>query len=410
MEITIFKDIVLNIILIIFPILVYFLLSIYKDNITKKYNDFLLNISLLTSLYLCLRFGTITSNNKILLFCNVPIVISFIKGKPFLAISLSLINIIYSYQIDNVLLIITLIKYLSYLILYLVSKKRKLSANGFILSSAVLQGFFLSFEYFFLEVNSSLNDIVIMLLLVFIYYFITFITVYIFKLIDKVQNLNKTIKLLEKDKKIKDALFKLTHEIKNPLAVCKGYLEMIDFDKREKAEKYVVIMQEEINRSLNIMTDFIQLNKIKVEKTRICINDLLDDVYNSFKLVAKSKNIKLMYNDSDNDIYIDADYDRLKQVLVNLIKNSMEAINKNGIIEIINKRFDSFDEITIKDNGIGMSEETLTKLKEMFYTTKENGTGLGVSLSNEIIEAHGGNLTFKSSLNKGTTAQIKLPR
>lgn len=409
MEITIFKDIVLNIILIIFPILVYFLLVVYKDDITKKYNDILLNISLLTSLYLCLRFGTITSNNKILLFCNVPIIISFIKGKPLLAIFLSLINIIYSYQIDNVLLIITLIKYLSYLILYLVSKKRKLSVNGFILSSAVLQGFFLSFEYFFLEVNSSLNDIVIMLLLVFIYYFMTFITVYIFKLIDKVQNLNKTIKLLEKDKKIKDALFKLTHEIKNPLAVCKGYLEMIDFDKREKAEKYVVIMQEEINRSLNIMTDFIQLNKIKIEKKRICINDLLDDIYNSFKLVAKSKNIKLIYKDSNNDIYIDGDYDRIKQVLVNLIKNSIEAINENGIIEIINKKFDDFDEIFIKDNGMGMSEETLSKLKEIFYTTKENGTGLGVSLSNEIIEAHGGSLTFKSSLNKGTTAQIRLP-
>lgn len=409
MEITIFKDIVLNIILIIFPILVYFLLAIYKDDITKKYNDFLLNVSLLTSLYLCLRFGTITSNNKILLFCNVPIVISFIKKKPILSMILSLINIVYCYQIDNVLLIITFIKYLSYLILYLVSKKRRLSVNGFILSSAVLQGFFLSFEYFFLEVNSSLNDIIILLILVFTYYFITFIIVYIFKLIDKVQNLNKTIKLLEKDKKVKDALFKLTHEIKNPLAVCKGYLEMIDFDKREKAEKYVVIMQEEINRSLNIMTDFIQLNKIKIEKKKICVNDLLDDVYNSFKLVAKSKNIKLIYNDSNNDIYIDGDYDRIKQVLVNLIKNSIEAINKDGIIEIINKKLDDFDEIVIKDNGMGMSEETLSKLKEMFYTTKENGTGLGVSLSNEIIEAHGGSLTFKSSLNKGTTAQIRLP-
>lgn len=409
MEITIFKDIVLNIILIIFPILVYFLLAIYKDDITKKYNDFLLNVSLLTSLYLCLRFGTITSNNKTLLFCNVPIVISFIKKKPILSMILSLINIVYCYQIDNVLLIITFIKYLSYLILYLVSKKRKLSVNGFILSSAVLQGFFLSFEYFFLEVNSSLNDIIILLILVFTYYFITFIIVYIFKLIDKVQNLNKTIKLLEKDKKVKDALFKLTHEIKNPLAVCKGYLEMIDFDKREKAEKYVVIMQEEINRSLNIMTDFIQLNKIKIEKKKICVNDLLDDIYNSFKLVAKSENIKLIYNDSNNDIYIDGDYDRIKQVLVNLIKNSIEAINKDGIIEIINKKLDDFDEIAIKDNGMGMSEETLSKLKEMFYTTKENGTGLGVSLSNEIIEAHGGSLTFKSSLNKGTTAQIRLP-
>ena len=410
MEITIFKDIILNIILIIFPILVYFLLSIYKDDITKKYNDFLLNIALLTSLYLCLRFGTITSNNKILLFCNIPIVISFIKKKPFLAIILSLINIIYCYQIDNVLLKITLIKYFSYLLLYFASRKRKLSANGFILSSAVLQGFFLSFEYFFLEVNSSLNDIIILLILVFIYYFITFIIVYIFKLIDKVQNLNKTIKLLEKDKKIKDALFKLTHEIKNPLAVCKGYLEMINFDKKEKAEKYIVIMKEEIDRSLNIMTDFIQLNKIKIEKKKISINNLLNDIYDSFKLVAKTKNIRLKNIDQHYNIYVDGDYERLKQVLINLIKNSIEAINENGIIEIGSKIYGNYIEINVKDNGIGMSEEALLKLKEMFYTTKENGTGLGISLSNEIIEAHGGSLTFISHLNEGTIAQIRLPR
>ena len=89
--------------------------------------------------------------------------------------------------------------------------------------------------------------------------------------------------MLEKDKKIKDALFKLTHEIKNPLSVCKGYLEIIDLNKREKSEKYIKIMKEEIDRSLNIMTDFIQFNKIKIKKERICVNTLLEDVYDSFK-------------------------------------------------------------------------------------------------------------------------------
>ena len=256
MEITIFKDIVLNIIFIIFPILVYLVLAIYKEDISKKYNDLLLGISLVTSLYLCLRFGTITSNNKILLFCNIPIVIAFIKKKPIFAIILSLLNITYCFQIDKVLLIITLIKYITYYILYIIAIKRKLSINGFILSTAVLQGFFLSFEYFFIEASSSINDIVILLVLVFTYYFITFSILYAFRIIEKIQNLNNTIKMLEKDKKIKDALFKLTHEIKNPLAVCKGYLEMINLEKKDKAEKYLSIMRDEIDRSLNIMTDF----------------------------------------------------------------------------------------------------------------------------------------------------------
>ncbi len=74
---------------------------------------------------------------------------------------------------------------------------------------------------------------------------------------DKIESLNTTIKMLEKDKKNKNALFKLTHEIKkNPLAVCKGYIDMIDLNKEEKALKYINIMKQEINRSLNIISDF----------------------------------------------------------------------------------------------------------------------------------------------------------
>lgn len=409
MEITIFKDIILNIIFITFPLLLYLLLSIYKDNISKNCNDSILKLALLTSLYLCLRFGIITSNNKILLFCNIPIVISFIKKKPFFAFSLSLINIIYCYQISELLLAVTFIKYFSYFVLYLFANKKKLSINNFILSTAVLQGFFLSFEYFFLETGATINDVIILIILVFIYHTITFFIVYIFKTIEKVQKLNFTIKSLEKDKKMKNALFKLTHEIKNPLAVCKGYLEIMDLNKREKTEKYIRIMQEEIDRSLNIMTDFIQFNKIKISKEKISINDLLEDTHESFKMICKTRGIKILYDNSNNNIFINGDYDRLKQVLVNILKNSVEAIDKNGTIKIETKKIANYIEIIVVDDGIGMSSDTLIKVKEMFYTTKPSGTGLGVALSNEIIEAHGGTLIYDSVLNKGTTVKIKLP-
>ena len=410
MEITIFQDIIINLVLITFPILIYLVLAIYRDNITKKYNNLILSIALVTSLYLCLRFGTSTSNNKIFLFCNIPIVISYIKKNYSLAITLSLLNIIYCYNIDCILFIITICKYTSYLLLYTIARKKNLTTNGFILSTAVLQGFFLSFEYFFLEVHSSINDIVILLILVFVYYFITFFIVYIFKIIDKVQELNRTIKLLEKDKKIKDSLFKLTHEIKNPLAVCKGYLEMIDLNKPQKAEKYIKIMTEEIDRSLSIMTDFIQFNKIKIKKERICINTLIKDVYNSLKLVAKTQNIRLIYKEVNEPQYIDGDYERLKQVLINLVKNSIESITKDGIINLQFNINSNYIELVVEDNGIGMSKETLSRIKEMFYTTKEYGTGLGVSLSNEIIEAHNGELKYISTLNQGTTVKVRLPK
>lgn len=138
-----------------------------------------------------------------------------------------------------------IIKYASYLGLYLCARKKNLSSGSFILSIAIIQGFFLSFEYFFKDIKVSVNDFILLLIIVFIYYFTTFSILYLFKVMDKIESLNTTIKMLEKDKKIKDALFKLTHEIKNPLAVCKGYMDMIDLNKEEKALKYINIMKQE---------------------------------------------------------------------------------------------------------------------------------------------------------------------
>ncbi|MGN1341792.1 MAG: sensor histidine kinase [Bacilli bacterium] len=405
------EDIILNIILIIFPLLVYLVLVCYKEEISKSYNNFLLNIALFTSLYLCFRFGITNNNSKILLFCNIPIVIAYMKKQTSSAIALSIINIIYCYFMFNELCLVTVIKYTTYLILYICANKRKLSINGFILSIAVLQGFFLSFEYFFREVTTvAINDFIELILLVFIYYFVTFSIVYIFKVIEKVQSLNTSIKLLEKDKVIKDALFKLTHEIKNPLAVCKGYLEMIDLEQKDKTIKYISIMKQEINRSLNIMSDFLELNKIKVVKEQIDLNLILEDVYDCFKIITKSHNIKLIYKDrEDEEIYFMGDYERLKQVMINLLKNSYESINDQGKIEISSNIYKNYIDIVVEDNGTGMSEETLERIKEMFYTTKPTGSGLGVALSNEIVKAHNGELIYSSELNKGTKATIRLP-
>lgn len=411
MNIEIFEDIILNTVLIVFPILVYLVLVCYKNDINKNYNNLLLSIALISSLYLCLRFGIIDGNSKVLLFCNIPIVIALMKKKPLLGVLLALINILYCFFIyKNIYLIVT-IKYLTYFILYLCARKRNLSTESFILSIAVLQGFFLSFEYFFKDLNLTLNSFIELIILVFIYYFISFVILYIFKIIEKVRELNKSIELLEKDKMIKESLFKLTHEIKNPLAVIKGYLDMFNIDNKEKSLKYLNIIREEANRSLNIITDFLEFNKIKIVKTEIDLNLLLEDVYDSFKIILNRKNIKLIYNDrEDEEIYFEGDYERLKQVLINVLKNSVEAIKDKGKVEISSNIYKRHIDIIIEDDGIGMSEDTLKQLKTMFFTTKLNGSGLGVCLSNEIIKAHNGELIYTSKEGVGTKVTIRLPK
>ena len=184
---------------------------------------------------------------------------------------------------------------------------------------------------------------------------------------------------------------------------------MMDLNNKEKTERYIPIIREEIDRSLNIMTDFMQLNKINLNKEIIDINIMLEEIYDNFKMINKSNNIKFIYNGDESEIYIDGDYNRLMQVFLNLIKNSKEAIKDKGKIIIESKINNDNFEVYIIDDGVGMDKDTLNQIKEIFYTTKEKGSGIGVSLSNEIIKAHGGKLEYYSTLGKGTTTKVILP-
>ena len=185
---------------------------------------------------------------------------------------------------------------------------------------------------------------------------------------------------------------------------------MINLDNKEKSNKYITIMKQEINRSLNIMSDFMDFNKIKVVKEQIELNLLLEDIYDCFKIIIKSKNTNLIYNDREGEeIYFQGDYERLKQVIINLLKNSLESIEDKGRIELSSNIYKKHLDIIVEDNGIGMTKEELEKITEMFYTTKPTGSGLGVALSNEIVKAHNGELMYTSEKGKGTKVIIRLP-
>ena len=214
---------------------------------------------------------------------------------------------------------------------------------------------------------------------------------------------------VKEENKLRDSLFKLTHEIKNPIAVCKGYLDMINLDNIDKSRTYIGIIKSEIDRSLNVISDFMCYTKIKINREEFDMTMLLDEIYESFSILANNKNIKFNYHNEYDEIYLWGDYDRLKQVFVNVIKNSIESIEDDGIIDIDVLLDNKYVKIIVSDNGIGMTPAELDNIKEMFYTTKQNGTGLGVALSNEIILSHNGIMNYESEKNKGTKCIIELP-
>lgn len=405
----IMSNIVLNLILMAFPILLYFIYNCYRELRCEKYNHLLLDVSLVSSMYLCFKFGQVGDNVQVLLFCNLPIIVAYLKGHSSVAVLLSLAVVWCSYFEYHLVIGFMVVKFISYFIIYLIGKKKKIRENTFILLIAVLQGFFLSFEYFYSFRHSDFLTIVELVILMMLFYILPFILLYLFRLGEQITTLHLTVSELERDKQIKNSLFKITHEVKNPIAVCKGYLDMLHIDNQDQLKRYIPIIKQELERSLDIMSDFMEFSKIKIDKEIIDINMLLEDIEEEFQLLVYGKKIKFCCRLFPDEIYVEGDYNRLKQVFINLVKNSIEAMEEEGRIEIITHILKGQYYIEVSDDGCGMDEETLSKVKEMFFTTKLKGSGLGVSLSNEIIKAHNGSVDYFSKVGKGTKVVVKLP-
>ena len=400
---------ILNIILIVFPILIYLVFGCYNLLTDKKITRLIFIITMCTSLYLSLSFSDYMDYDGLLLiFCNIPILICYFKRELMLGVIFSLVVIIMSYFKYDLNIVIVSLKYLGYLITYFLLFKSKQFDYLFFKIIAIIQGFFISFEYFY-TTDGGIEKLFYLLLSALVIYSITFICLYLFKAADGMAKLYEIYNNAEREKKLRDSLFKLTHEIKNPIAVCKGYLDMLNLDNKEKSEKYINIVSSEIDRSLDIMNDFMEYSKIKVNKEIFDMGMLLDEIYESFKLLVNNKKIKFIYENDYDDIYVWGDFNRLKQVFVNIIKNSIESIGNSGIISIGVRVESKQVFVSISDNGCGMSSFDLANIKEMFYSTKKNGTGLGVALSNEIVLAHNGEINYSSIQNEGTVCTVSLP-
>ena len=376
-------------ILTVFPILGYLVFSSLNAFGNMRMKQMIFIITMFTSLYLNISFSI---SNDMLIFGNIPIIICYFKKELKLALLLSLTLILYSYYVYDSNIYFLFIKYLCCFCLYLILYKKKNFISLFLNLSMLVLFIFITFKI----------DIILI-------YGLTFIMLYLFKIADKISDLYLVYGKMIEENKLKDSLFKLTHEIKNPIAVCKGYLDMINFNDINKAMKYVNIISSEIDRSLNVISEFIDYNKVKINKDIMDIIMLIDEVYDSFKLLVKDKNISFVCDSNCDEIFLMGDYNRLKQVFINIIKNSIESIERDGIINISVEKLNDQVIVTIKDSGVGMDEEELSSIKQMFFTTKKNGTGLGVALSNEIINAHDGELIYDSVKNNGTTCIVKLP-
>jgi signal transduction histidine kinase len=209
----------------------------------------------------------------------------------------------------------------------------------------------------------------------------------------------------------------IAHEIRNPLTTVGGFIQLlkpylIDIGK----EQYVDIVLDELNRANQIIFEFLNASKPqKEEKISVSLNKLVKDISLLYESEAILKDIVIMNHYSVEDIELIANLKQLKQVLVNLLKNAVEALearqekNESGIIQFYTMVGNDYAAIVVQDNGCGMSEDTMQNLFLPFHTTKTSGTGVGLAVCKNIVEEHQGTILVESTLGKGTKFSLIFP-
>ena len=204
----------------------------------------------------------------------------------------------------------------------------------------------------------------------------------------------------------------LAHEIRNPLAGIAGVIEIIgrDLPSTSPARDVVKDVRQEIARINHIVTDLLQTARPHPPKVRKSdLNVTVEHAVMLGRQQALAKSIEISLHKDPSLPEVEHDSDQIHQVLLNLLLNALQAIDRHGKVEVKLSRRESNALIEVTDNGRGIPTENLPNIFRPFYTTKGEGTGLGLSLARRIIEDHHGRIHVTSAVGKGTTFTVTLP-
>ncbi|MBT2694005.1 PAS domain-containing sensor histidine kinase [Bacillus sp. ISL-55] len=201
----------------------------------------------------------------------------------------------------------------------------------------------------------------------------------------------------------------VAHEIRNPLTSLKGLVQLLQMED-EKHQLYYQIMIDELNRINHIVSELLLLAKPQqIKYSEADLQVILHDVISLLKSEASLHNIQIAFQVQSEPVMIECEPNQLKQLFINILKNAIEASSAGDVVSITLESFDNNVTVMVKDQGVGISKALLERIGEPFYSSKEKGTGLGMTVSFKIVQSHNGTIKFNSEPDKGTEVIVQLP-
>jgi two-component system, sporulation sensor kinase B len=230
-------------------------------------------------------------------------------------------------------------------------------------------------------------------------------------IMEKTKN-NREMQRAEKMNAIGQLAASVAHEIRNPMTVVKGFLQIfLAKDQMSEEERmYIRLMIDEMNRAETIINDYLSLAKPDLEHTERIMGSELSikvlDLMNSYAMLSKNITIVTPFLE---EINIKGNKSELQQVLINILKNGIEAMKDGGVLTLNLYREGHYGVFEISDTGVGMTQDELQRLGTAFYSLKEKGTGMGLTVCYQIIERMKGKIEVVSEKGIGTTFKIYVP-
>ncbi|MBM7652381.1 ATP-binding protein [Neobacillus cucumis] len=408
------ESLLLNFLFLLFPVLIYL---IFFENKFHTYNKYILIFLSSISMVLCMAFPIKLQIGFIFDLRYIPFLIIALFGGYKYSFTLYFVLNIYRFMIGGPgtfqsflfsTVIFSLVPLLSKKFIQQNAKKRIISA---IVVAVLTMVFYLStlatflpvlnMEFWILTVNAVCTYALVMFV--------------IMVLLEKIMNNNNARKsLLQSERLIvlSELSASVSHEIRNPLTVTNGFLQLLSKSRTITMEErtYIEYALLELKRAEKIVSDFLAFAKPQSENmVNSNLKEETEYVKNIMTPFANMHQVDIQYT-FNNTLTFKYDKNQIQQCLINLLKNAVEAMKENGgILLIVVSEQKNNVMIKIEDNGIGMNKEEVLQLGSPYYSTKKEGTGLGMLMVYSTISKVNGTIQVDSEKGKGTTFTILIP-
>ncbi|WP_212936139.1 sporulation sensor histidine kinase KinB [Bacillus hominis] len=414
------RDLMIQIAIIILPLFLYeaIRLNRYQEMLPKPNRYFIMflsSVTLVLSMTYSICFGTVCGYN----FHPIPIVSGFLYGG-IVGLIPAIIFVTYEWFLKGISwLPIVEVIFLSIIPLFLSKKWSLFLRDKKLILAFMISSFYVLVSLVFAMFNALLETgftpyisylysgyIFASLIMVMTMVFQVYLTEYL----NENAILRTEMQKSEKLNIVSELAASVAHEVRNPLTVVRGFIQLLESTEDVKNKDYMRLVLAELDRAEQIISDYLNLARPQIEKKEhICLSAQLIEMTTLMSSFAAMQGVYLQVEISES-LYTIGDKTKLKQAIMNVVKNGIEAIQGNkGYLKVTAVQKDEIIVIKVKDSGVGMTKEQLTRLGQPYYSLKEKGTGLGLMVTFSILQAHNGTLEYKSESGKGTEAIIILP-